>query len=123
MVLQGLVPEDLSFQLGQQVWDAADFRSRRGRQVMGRRHHRRRKCGRDLEGSHVSLGPEAIRDGEREGLVHRRRADRRARQPADAQEHLAEIFDPLATGLAAAQVVAGPFEILPIEPIVEHGTR
>ena len=56
-------------------------------------------------------------------MVHRRRADRRARQPADAQEHLAEIFDPLATGLAAAQVVAGPFEILPIEPIVEHGTR
>ena len=123
MVLQGLIPEDLAFQLGQQVWDAADFRSHRGRQVVGRGHHRRRKRGCELKGSRASLAPQAIGDGEREGLVHRRRADRRAWQPADAQEHLAEILDPLATGLAAAQVVTGPFEILSIEPVIEHRTR
>ena len=83
MILQGLVAEDLPFQLGQEVWNTADLRSYCGRQVMRRWDQWRRRRGRDLERSHASPGPEAIRDGERERLVHRRRADRRARQPAD----------------------------------------
>ena len=62
---------------------AVDLRSHGGRQVMRRGSHRCRRCGCDLEGSHASLAAQAVRDGERECLVHRRRADRRARQPAD----------------------------------------
>ena len=122
MVLQRLVPEDLPFQLGQKVRDAADLGAHRLRQLVWSGNRRRRLSRRHLEGSRGPFTAQLVRDRERESLVHRPGADHRARQTADAQEHLAKILDPLAARLAAAQMIARPLEILPIQAIVEDRT-
>ena len=76
----------------------------------------------DLERPLRRLAAQAVRDREREGLIHRPGADRCVGQTADPQQHLAEILDPLPAGLAAPEMITRPFEILAIQSIVEDRT-
>ena len=120
MVLDRFVAEDLPLQFRQEIGYGADLRPQRWGQVGRRGSAWYRRSGRDLVSAGPAFRPQPIGDREGEGFVHGCRSHRGARQAPDPQQHLAEIFDPLAAGFTASQVVARPLEVLAVEPVVEH---